>query len=174
MQNDGGTPLHQAESGRPPIQKAKRPTDSIGGPPLERELGRQLNPTRPAAPQERVAYAHVAGSCETKMAATAPYGDRRTARNAWTAIANSTLCSIRDKRRQEGIREVRMIEDVEELGANLHAEPLGNRRVLVNREVPLLVLWPTQCVAAQASEMPSARSAVCIGCSTCERAGNRE
>jgi len=150
--------------------------------PLERKLGRQLNPARPAAPQERVSYAHVASSSDGKMATTVPYGDGGAIQDAssWLrrgirrAIANSTLCSIRDKRRQEGIREVRMIEDVEELGADLHVQPLGDRRVLVNREVPLLVRWPAQGIAAQVSEMPSARSAVGIGCSACKRAGNSE
>ena len=104
---------------------------------LERKLGGQLNPARPTAAQERVAYAHVACSRDGKMAATVPYGDRRSARNAWAAIAYSTLCSIRDKRGKEGIREVRMIEDVEEFGAKLQINTLGDGCGLVYREVPL-------------------------------------
>src|SRR4029077_13587131 len=51
------------------------------------------------------------------------------------------------------IGEVRVIQDVEEIGPKLHRETLRNRRSLVQREVPLLEGWAMQRVAAFIAEV---------------------
>ena len=45
------------------------------------------------------------------------------------------------------IGKVRMVENVNEIGAQLHAQTLGDRRSLVDRQVPLFVGWTVQGIA---------------------------
>ena len=53
-----------------------------------------------------------------------------------------------------------MVQNVEEFGAKLHLHPLGNRGVLVESEVPLLVGGTNQRVAPEVAVMPRAGHAI--------------
>src|SRR5579864_5473183 len=103
----------------------------------ERELDRQLNPPRSAAAQERIAYADVAGGGDLVCAdAHFPVTVRlKTAAAGRTEIRGR----ISDKCRKQRTGKVRMVQDIEEFRAELQVQPLGNRRVLVDCQVPLLV-----------------------------------
>src|SRR6267378_2189948 len=131
--------------------KKKRPLDAIKGPdwrwferPLERELSRQLNPPRPAAAQERVSYAHVASCCN---------GIASLAHFTVPAGLKPVKSRIGNECRQEGIRKVRVIQHIEEFGAELHLQPLSDRCVFINREVPLLEGWSVEGVTAEVPKM---------------------
>ena len=95
---------------------------------LEGQLRRELNPARSAAAEERVSYAHVAGG-----------------RDRIEALAHFSIASqlksiegrIGDKGRQEGISEIRMVQRIEEVSAELQVYSLRNGSVFVDGEVPL-------------------------------------
>src|SRR5208283_4814921 len=53
-----------------------------------------------------------------------------------------------------------MVQDVEELGAELHTDPLRDCRSLINREIPLLILWSAQRVPSQRPVVPGSRHTV--------------
>src|ERR1700730_10391523 len=55
-----------------------------------------------------------------------------------------------------------MVQDIEELSAELQGHPLTDRRVLVKRHVPLFVGWTLETITSQGSEM--ARSGDAIQC----------
>ena len=108
------------------VAKAKTKAPAASGRGLERalvlesELGRELNAARPAASEERIADAHVAGR-----------GDRIVARPSLAVASGSALqlhaglevrCRVRNERGQERIGEVRVIEEVEEIGAKLQCQ----------------------------------------------------
>ena len=61
--------------------------------------------------------------------------------------------------RQEGIGEIRVIDHVEEVGAELHLQPLVNRRVLIERNVPLLEGGPQECIAPFRARVLGSRDA---------------
>src|SRR5215471_19836335 len=98
---------------------------------LEAEYGCELDTARTAAADERVADAYVTRSCDGIAAACS--SDLATVRDL---EASST--GVSDECRQERIREVRMVQQVEEVRAQLHCYPLGQVRGLVNGEVPFL------------------------------------
>src|ERR1043165_3560610 len=69
-----------------------------------------------------------------------------------------------------------MVEDVEDLRAQLHAQVLSELRVFEDREVDVLITRPTQRVAAKRTEVPSSRNAGCGAAiaARIERTGNFE
>ena len=71
--------------------------------------------------------------------------------------ADSRVC---DEGWQIWAGEVRVIEDVEELGAKLQVEALGESGVLVDREVPLFVVRSDQRSAAHVAEVAGADDAI--------------
>lgn len=97
---------------------------------LERELRGQLNAARSAATQEWIAYAHVAGGCNLIGAV------------AHLAVAHRVEAigpRVGNVRGEKRVGEVGMVQDVEEFRTKLQAQPLGDARVLEERQVPLLV-----------------------------------
>src|SRR5580704_5638707 len=54
-----------------------------------------------------------------------------------------------------------MVQDIEELSAELQGHPLSDRRVLVKRHVPLFEGRTRESIATQASEMPRSGDAIC-------------
>lgn len=102
--------------------------ETSGG--LERKLRRQLNSPRPAAPKERIANAHVACGHNLIRAIS----DLAIAINVESATAtrSKVRCGIGDKGRQFRVGEVRMIEHVEEFGAQLHIHTFRDCRVFVD------------------------------------------
>src|SRR6267378_643400 len=138
--------------------KKKRPLDAIKGPdwrwferPLERELSRQLNPPRPAAAQERVSYAHVASCCN---------GIASLAHFTVPAGLKPVKSRIGNECRQEGIRKVRVIQHIEEFGAELHIQPLSDRCGFIDRQVPLFECRSVESVTAEIAEMSRTRNAI--------------
>src|SRR5882762_2354621 len=138
---------------------------------LERELGRQLNPARPTASQERVSYTHVASGHD---------GIARLAHFTVPAGLKAVESGIGKKGWQKRIRKVRMIQHIKEFGADLHLHPLRDRRVLIDRQVPLFESRSMQSVAAEIAKMPRARYAIGSKARRCrlrrcrDRAWNRE
>src|SRR6185503_12704661 len=63
------------------------------------------------------------------------------------------------KARQKGIREVRMIEDVEDLGSQLNFQLLSDVRVFEDREVDVVITRTAQGIATKRTEMPGAGNA---------------
>ena len=61
-------------------------------------------------------------------------------RKPWHApvLDNPIGVAIGKEGRQEGIGKIRMIDDVEEIGTELHLQPFVYRRVLIECKVPLL------------------------------------
>ena len=137
---------------------------------LESEFDRQLNTARASAPDVRIADADVAGGANVVGAAahfppTAVHlkiaGSRPTAIVA--GLARNCPSSICDIGRQEGIGEVGVIKDVEEIDAELHVDPFRNRRVLIHGEVPFLKGRTMQRVAAFVAVVAGAGDAVLGG-----------
>src|SRR4029077_20047059 len=85
-----------------------------------------------------------------------------------------------NERGQERIRKVRMIQHIEEFGAELNLQPFGDRRVLIDREVPLLEGRSVESVTAEVPKMTRVECA--IGSKArrsslrgrCDRTGDRE
>ena len=92
------------------------------GTALERKLHGELDPPRPAAAQERVADAHVAGGHNGISAST---------RLPVATHSETSDTRIGNESRKEGIREVGVVQNVKELSAYLHVQSFGDRRVLV-------------------------------------------
>src|SRR5579862_2877379 len=99
---------------------------------LEREFRCELNTPRPTASEERIADANVAGG-----------GDGITAGACLQRVRPVQGKSVRrwigDKCRQEWIRKIRMVHDIEEISPQLQIKPLSKNRVLINGKVPLFV-----------------------------------
>src|ERR1700730_7676642 len=104
--------------------------------PSECKLRREPNPARPAASEEGITDAHVAG-CNNLVP-----GDTHFTVAAAVKTARTTTREIRSRicheSRQERICKVRMVENVKKLGSKLHAHTLRDVRALVDRKVPLL------------------------------------
>src|SRR5450631_2548258 len=100
---------------------------------LEGELGCELDTTWAAATEERVTDSYVAS------------GGKVIAANSHLPICRTRLKSVSawigNERRQERICKIRVVQQVEEVGAELHVKPLGKHSGLVDCEVPLLVGW---------------------------------
>src|SRR5882757_7476450 len=86
---------------------------------LERDLGRELHSARPAASQERVANADVAGGREREERIARSWNDCTP-----TLTVEAIGRRIRDEVRQIRIGEIRMIKDVEEISPNLQVDAL--------------------------------------------------
>ncbi len=67
---------------------------------------------------------------------------------------------VRKEGRQERVGKVRVIDDVEEIGAQLHGHTLSQVRSLVDCEVPLFERRAAQRVAPHVAEVPRSRHAV--------------
>ena len=110
---------------------------------LERELGRELDAARAASAEERVADAHVArrndmvGSVAYFATPASCYeATPAGSRMRWGRLTY-VASRVGNKRRQQRIGEVWMIEDVKEFRTELQTQLLADLRVLVNREIPL-------------------------------------
>src|SRR5580704_2815947 len=130
-----------------------KPSPPHGG--LECEFGCQLYPARASATQERVANPHVAG-CRELVSLTGGSG---------TGFAipvghQPRSGGIGNERRKERIGKVRVVQNVEEFRAQLHAQTFGKLRVLIKREVPLLEAGTAQGVATFVAKVPRSRLTV--------------
>ncbi len=101
---------------------------------LEAKLGRELNAARCAASEERIADADVAGSGD--RIATGP-GFERIRPVEGKAVDSR----IRDECRQERVRKIGMVDDVEKVGANLQIQTLSKDRVFVHGKVAIAYRW---------------------------------
>ena len=114
-------------------QKEKSPCGSRGFEAdlvaLELEHGRQLDAAWTTAADERIADSHVTGRGDGISTACA--SDFPAAH-----VLESASARVRDEGREEGIGEVGVVQQIEEVSAELHREPLCQIRSLVNREVP--------------------------------------
>ena len=84
---------------------------------LERQLGCQLNATRAASSEERVADAHIARGRD-RIESLAHFASPTRAQ------AESIEGRISNERRQKRIGEVRMVQDVEKIGPQLQTHAL--------------------------------------------------
>jgi hypothetical protein len=125
---------------------------------LERKLRRDLNSARSAAAQKGIANTHVTGGRD--LVATVANLTVAVHVKAATTAQGDVRCGIGNEGRQNRVGEVRMVKNIEEICAQLHFHPLGDRGVLKKREVPLLVGWSYERIAAQAPEVPGARHAI--------------
>src|SRR5262249_17380725 len=107
----------------------------------------ELKAAGSAATEERVADSHVTGRAQRVVPAVA----------AGRGIGRS---DVGDEVRQERIREVRVVEQVEELSPELQVDLLGQSRIFEEREVELLEAGPSQRIASQVAEMASAGDAI--------------
>src|SRR5690349_4278201 len=101
----------------------------------ENKLHRELNITWAATAEERIADAHV--GCD---------GDREKARAA-AGHGIDRRSHVGGKTRQQRIREVWMVEDVEDFGAQLQPQFLRQLGVLEDREVDVVITRTTQRIA---------------------------
>ncbi len=104
------------ETTAPPSDRRSR---GISGATLERNLGRKLDATRPAATEEWIADAHVASCSE------------RQETDAAARRVQPIVCRVSNKVRQVRIGEVGMIEQVKEFSSDLQIYALCDRCVLV-------------------------------------------
>jgi len=89
-------------------------------------------PARAAASEERVADAHVSGGGDG-IAAGASF-------EGVSAIQGKAVeARVCDERGQERVREVGMVNDIEEVCAQLQVHAFSDGRVLVDRQIPLLI-----------------------------------
>src|SRR6266576_2968809 len=116
---------------------------------LEANLCGELNAAWTAASQERVADAHIASCRDRESTGMLPGGRVRGS-------------DVRDERRHGGVRQIRMIEHVEEVGANLQGCSFRESGVLEDAEVKFLETGTTQTVAAERAEMPRTGDAISL------------
>ncbi|MDQ1389956.1 MAG: hypothetical protein QOF56_3410, partial [Acidobacteriaceae bacterium] len=130
---------------------------------LEFENCHELDPARSTSTDEWVTDAHIAGrgdmvrSVANLAACAVRHKPASTA--AVTNLAGGT-CRVREESGQKWIGEVRVIQNIEEVGTELHGHALRERRGLVEREIPLFKRRATQRVAAFVPEMTGAGHAV--------------
>ena len=109
----------------------------LGCESLKGEFGRDLQRSRSAASQERIADPNVAGGGEGEGSTSPP---RRNCR-AWTSqkiVGYSTVRSgVGDEAWQIGIRKVWMIQKVIRFEAKFQLQALRDRRILENGKVKL-------------------------------------
>src|SRR6185503_792342 len=111
---------------------------------LENQLQCQLNVPWSATTHERIPDADVGcdGDWEKTGASTCYRIDRRS--------------HVGGEARQQGIRKVWVVEDVEDLGSQLQPQLLRDVSVFEDRKVDVVITGTTQSVATQRSEMPCA------------------
>ena len=122
---------------------------------LEAEDRRELHSSRSSSTQERIADTDIAGS-----------SDRVGARADLPIIAvgrKARLAGIGDESRKEGIREIRMIQDVEEFSTDLHIHAFAERCVFVDGKIPLLEGGPSKFVTPLIAEVTGSRDAILFG-----------
>src|ERR1700722_15126133 len=125
------------EKGRTETSPArKRRTFRIA---LENKLGAELDRARSSRPHGRIGSGHI-----RRRAAASEGLHRRIVQ------AESVLSAVR-------IGEVRMIEDVEELSAELEAIPFPKMKVLGEREIKVAETGVREHVPAHISELPERR-----------------
>src|SRR5579871_4544009 len=76
----------------------------------------------------------------------------RTARNQSERLVQCRVERSQHRIRQTRIREVRVVQQVEDIGANLKTDPFSNARVLDQREIQILESRALDDVAAQRTE----------------------
>jgi hypothetical protein len=151
-QKKKGAPAKQARA--PSIVGARHRRVRLPLRRLKRELRRQLHRPRPAAAQERIPDAHIARRRQRQRAQTSP--DRQPA----GPIADPIRRRIRNERRQIWIRKVRMIEQVVRLKPQLQLQPLGDGRVLKDRQIKLPEVRPDQRISPFISEVEATRHTI--------------
>src|ERR1019366_5231970 len=125
---------------------------------LEGELECQLNAARASSAQERVANTDVAGGGDL-VPAIANF--TRVGTSSKSASAGTEVRGwIGNECRQQRTGEVGMVQQIEELGAQLHPYSLTERRVLIKSKVPLLVSGAYQRIASQVPIVTRARHAI--------------
>src|SRR5580704_3652337 len=128
---------------------------------LEAEFQCQFDSARTAAAKEGIADAYVTGSGDTVTAVThltEVVADCRGLESAATVA--KIRRRVRNEIRQDRVGEIRVIEDVEELRAELRLHSFVDGRVFVECEVPLLVSRSGQRVAPEIAVVAGARYAV--------------
>ena len=108
----------------------------------EDQLHRELNISWPATAHEWIADADV--WCD---------GDRQEACSA-TSCRIHRSSHVSGKSRQQWIRKIRMIEDVEDLRSQLNPKLLIDLSVFEDREVDVVITRSTQRVSTKRAEVP--------------------
>src|ERR1035438_6072730 len=86
--------------------------------PLKSEVNRQLRAARPTAAQIRVAAAHIRR--RRRGQELRPISDGVGARHQAISHLVAVAKDVNAKSRQQRVAEVRVVEDIEEIGAKLH------------------------------------------------------
>src|SRR5262249_47881408 len=115
----------QTPKTRPPRDRAEAVCNLLHLNSLEGELGGDLQRSRPAGTEEGIADAHVARGREAQSALRRAVG------------VDSVWRGVGDERRQERACEVRVVQEVVGLKAQLELQTLGERGVLEKREIEL-------------------------------------
>src|SRR5437763_556631 len=117
---------------------------------LETEAQRQLNVARSAAAQERIAQADVGSRCALGKPDSSSIGRIRW----YVAGASQTVGrEVHEEARPERAGKVRVVQDIEEVGTQLHVEALRQFRVFHDREVPVLESGPVQGIPSDIAEV---------------------
>src|SRR5216683_786056 len=126
---------------------------------LELEHRGQLNAAGSTAADERVTDAHIAGRGDYARRA------RCVAYFPSVDVLEAVDSRVRKEGRQERVGKVWVIDDVEEIGAQLHGHALSQVSSLVDCKVPLFERRAAQGVAPHVAEVPRASYAI-LSCSS--------
>ena len=149
-----------SRQGKAPAEAGAEEVTESGSIELESELGSKLNSARTASTQKRIADAHVAGRGDLVGAIAdflgGSFGRTEPATATSTvgvSLSGETMLDAGSaiKAGSTGFREVRVIQNVEEVRPKLHGQSLGQGRVLVDGDIPLFEGGATESVAAQAA-----------------------
>src|SRR5439155_7465807 len=77
-----------------------------------------------------------------------------------TCQGKATLPGISQEQGQKWVSKVGMVENIEELRAQLELYPLADRRALIQREIPLLERWPMKRIAPQVAKVAGSGNAI--------------
>src|ERR1700739_2514318 len=126
---------------------------------LKQKLSGKLDASRSAAPKKRVADTYV--TCGDDVVEAVAYFTACPIRREPTSASRIDVAGrIGDESWQNGIREIRMVQDIEKVRAQLHAHALGDFRVFINGKIPLFEWRALQRVASQISVVSRPRHAV--------------
>src|SRR5580704_13854583 len=126
---------------------------------LKRKLGRKLDAPRAATAKKWVADADV--TCgDYVVEAVADFTSCPIRRESAGASGIDIAGRVGNKSRQNRVGEVRMVQDIEKVRAQLHAHALGDFRVFINRKIPLLEGRALEGIPSQVSVVPRSRNAV--------------
>src|SRR5205085_3239513 len=114
--------------------------------PSEQQADGKLQVARAATAEKGIADADVGRDGERQETAAAPGQG-----------INTMEAGVGGERGQQGRSEVRMIEEIENLCAQLEFDALVQRRRLKDREIEVAITRPNQRVAAQTPEVHRAR-----------------